>query len=577
MHISCNNKRDRRGIFVEKVWLDQYLPGVPAEVDPDTYDSLVDVFDQSVEKYRKRPAYISMGQTLSYAQLDEACRDFAAYLQGKLGLQKGARVAIMMPNILQYPVALFGVLRAGLTVVNVNPLYTPRELSHQLKDSGAEAIVILSNFANTLEQVVADTPVRHVVVTDLGDMLPFPKRSLVNFVVKRVKKLVPDYRLPGAVKFRQALSIGAGEAFNRVRLTNQDIAFLQYTGGTTGVSKGAVLTHRNIVANMLQAKAWIGSEMNEGEEVIITALPLYHIFSLTANCMVFMQGGGCNVLIANPRDIPGLIKEMSQVPFSAFTGVNTLFNALINDPEFAKLDFSRMRFTLGGGMAVQRTVAEKWQQITGITLVEAYGLTETSPAVCINPMNLDTYNGFAGLPVPSTDICVRDEAGNDVAQGEPGELCIKGPQVMRGYWQRPEETQKTFTEDGWLRTGDVVTVNEQGYIKIVDRSKDMILVSGFNVYPNEIEDVAVSHPGVLECAAIGQADDKSGEVVKLVVVKKDASLTAKQLIDHCRTQLTGYKVPKHVEFRDDLPKSNVGKILRRELRDDNNTKVAKAS
>lgn len=553
---------------MEKIWLKRYPPGVPAEINPDDYPSLVDIFESSCQKFGKLDAFANMGYAMSFAELDEKSRHFAAYLQKGLGLQKGDRVAIMMPNLLQYPVTLFGILRAGLTVVNVNPLYTPRELEHQMKDAGATTIIIIANFANVLAEVIGKTPVKNVIVTEVGDLLPFPKWLLTNLVVKYIKKMVPAYSLPNAVGFRTALDKGSRLSFDRVTVTGEDLAFLQYTGGTTGVAKGAMLTHRNMVANMLQVSAYVGSEVEEGKEIIITALPLYHIFCLTVNCLSFMKFGGLNVLITNPRDIPGFVNEIKAIgKFTAISGVNTLFNALVNSADFAKLDFSALKLAVGGGMAVQRAVAEKWQKITGARILEGYGLTESSPVVCVNPTDLKEFNSSIGLPVPSTDISLRDEQGNEVPLGQSGELCVKGPQVMRGYWQRPEETAKTITADGWLQTGDIATIDEQGFVRIVDRKKDMILVSGFNVYPNEIEDVVAHCEGVLEVACIGVPDEKSGEAVKVFVVRKPgAELTDKDVLDHCRKNLTGYKMPRYVEFRDELPKTNVGKILRRELR-----------
>ncbi|HBK47748.1 MAG TPA: long-chain-fatty-acid--CoA ligase [Xanthomonadaceae bacterium] len=550
-------------------WLQSYPAGVPAEINVDEFRTIADVFATSVAKFRDRPAYSSFGKTLSYGQADELATQFAAYLLGELKLKKGDRVALMMPNCLQYPVATFGILRAGLTVVNVNPLYTARELKHQLVDAGASVLVAIDNFGNTVQQVIADTPVKQVITTGLGDMLGFPKGALVNFVVKYVKKLVPEYRIPGAIRFREALALGRKHSLPALEIESDDIAFLQYTGGTTGVAKGAMLTHRNLVANMQQAHQWIAAtgKLEEGNEVVITALPLYHIFALTANGLVFMKLGGCNHLISNPRDMPGFVKELKGSRFTAITGVNTLFNGLLNTPGFDQIDFSALKMTLGGGMAVQRSVAERWKKVTGITLVEAYGLTETSPAACINPLDLKEYNGAIGLPIPSTDACIKDDAGNQLAVGEVGELCIKGPQVMKGYWQRPEETAKVMDAEGWLHTGDIARMDEQGFFYIVDRKKDMILVSGFNVYPNEIEDVIAAMPGVLEVAAVGVPDERSGEVVKVVIVKKDPDLTADDVKAYARANLTGYKHPRIVEFRKELPKTNVGKILRRELRD----------
>ena len=552
---------------LDRPWLASYPAGVPHQIDPDEFASIVAVLQSSLEKYRDLPAFSNMGRSITYAEVDKYSKQFAAYLLGELKLKKGDRVAIMMPNCLQYPIATFGVLRAGLTVVNTNPMYTPRELKHQLVDSGASAIVVLDNFGKTVQDVVADTPIKKVITTGLGDMLPFPKGSIVNFVLKYVKKMIPDYEISGAIRFKNALTLGQMHTLPAVDIASDDIAFLQYTGGTTGVSKGAMLTHRNLVSNMQQASAWIGTNVQLGKEIIVTALPLYHIFALTANGLVFMKFGGLNYLITNPRDMPGFVKELSNIPFTAITGVNTLFNGLLNTPGFDKIDFSRLHLTLGGGMAVQRVVAERWKQVTGCTMIEAYGLTETSPAACMNPMNLAEYNGAIGLPISSTDACVKDDDGNTLGHGEIGELCIKGPQVMKGYWQRPEETAKTIDADGWLHTGDVARMDENGFFFIVDRKKDMILVSGFNVYPNEVEDVIAMMPGVLEVAAVGVPDDKSGEAVKVVIVKKDPNLTAEQVKAHARENLTGYKQPRFVEFRTELPKTNVGKILRRELRD----------
>ena len=552
---------------MEKIWLKSYPPGVPAEIDVNEFRSLGDLFDRSVKRFADKTAYVCMGKAITYAELDAASARFGAFLQRDLGLPKGTRVALMMPNVLQYPIAMFGALRAGYTIVNVNPLYTARELEHQLKDSGAEAIVILENFAHTLEQVRAQVPIRHVIVTSLGELLGFPKGAIVNFVVRRVRKLVPPWTLDGHLSFGDALARGAAHALQPVEVGHEDAAFLQYTGGTTGVAKGAVLTHRNIVANLQQAHAWISPVVTEGREIIITALPLYHIFSLTANCLTFIKIGATNVLIPNPRDIPGFIKELAKHRFTVITGVNTLFNALLNNPEFAKLDFSSLRVALGGGMAVQQAVAEKWKKITGVALVEAYGLTETSPAVTINPLDLKAFNHSIGLPISSTEVSIRDDDGIEQAIGQRGELCVRGPQVTPGYWNRPEETRRVFTADGFLRTGDIAVMDDKGFVTLVDRKKDMILVSGFNVYPNEVEDIVANHPGVLEVAAIGVPDERSGEAVKIFVVRKDPALTAEALIAHCRENLTGYKVPHHVEFRDELPKSNVGKILRRELRE----------
>ncbi|MCW0460158.1 Long-chain-fatty-acid--CoA ligase [Xanthomonas sacchari] len=554
---------------LDRPWLQSYPAGVGADINVDEYRSVAAVFESSVAKFGDRPAYCNFGKTLTYREAGELARQFAGYLLGELQLKKGDRVALMMPNCLQYPIATFGVLLAGMTVVNVNPLYTPRELRHQLIDSGASALVVIDNFGTTVQEVLADTPVKQIITTGLGDMLGFPKGPLVNFVLKYVKKLVPDYDIPNAIRFRDALTLGRLHTLPQIDIEPDDIAFLQYTGGTTGVAKGAMLTHRNLVANMLQAGAWISAtgKLEEGKEVIITALPLYHIFALTANGLVFMKLGGLNHLISNPRDMPGFVKELQKTRFTAFTGVNTLFNGLLNTPGFDKVDFSSLKFTLGGGMAVQRAVAERWKQVTGVTLVEAYGLTETSPAACINPLTLTEYNGAIGLPIPSTDACVKDDQGQVLAHGEVGELCIRGPQVMKGYWRRPEETASAIDADGWLHTGDMARMDPQGFFYIVDRKKDMILVSGFNVYPNEVEDVIAMMPGVLEVAAVGVPDEKSGEAVKVVIVKKDPNLTADEVKAHARANLTGYKHPRIVEFRKELPKTNVGKILRRELRD----------
>ncbi len=552
---------------MEKIWLQSYPRGVPAEIDPDEFSSIGDLFSRSVRQFGDRPAYINMGKGISYAELDRLSARFAGFLQGVLKLPKGARVALMMPNMLQYPIAMFGVLRAGYVVVNVNPLYTARELEHQLRDSGAETIVVVENFASTLEHVLPKLRMPHIVVTSLGEMLGFPKSLIVNLVVRQVKKLVPPWNLPGHVSFSAALSRGAAFPLEPVSVGHDDIAFLQYTGGTTGVAKGAVLTHRNIIANLQQAHAWIRPFVHEGEEIIITALPLYHIFSLTANCLTFFKLGATNVLITNPRDIPGFIKELAKYKFTAITGVNTLFNALLNNPDFAKLDFSQLHIALGGGMAVQQQVAERWGRITGKPLIEAYGLTETSPAVTINPLDLPAFNHSIGLPVSSTEVSIRGDDGSEMPLGQPGELCVRGPQVMREYWNRPEDTVHVFTSDGFLRTGDIATIDEKGFVRIVDRKKDMILVSGFNVFPNEVEDVVASHPGVLEVAAVGVPDERAGEAVKVFIVRKDPSLTREMIIAHCRESLTAYKVPHLVEFRDELPKTNVGKILRRLLRD----------
>lgn len=553
---------------MEKIWLKNYQSGVPATIEDqmEKYNSIPEILEESFKNFGNKPAYHCMGKTLTYTEVDGLSQKFASYLQNDLGLKKGDRVALMMPNILQYPVALFGVLRAGMVAVNVNPLYTPRELEHQLKDSGASAIVIFENAAHTLVPVLAHTSVKHVLVTSIGDMLGFPKSLIVNFVIKHVKKMIPAYNIPNAINFVSAVHSGNESKFKKPTLTKSDIAFLQYTGGTTGVAKGAILTHKNIIANISQARAWISPLVKVGEEIIITPLPLYHIFSLTANCFVFGSIGGLNILITNPRDLPGFIKELKKWKFTAFTGVNTLFNGLLNNPEFKTVDFSSMRLTLGGGMAVQKSVAEKWKEITGHALIEAYGLTETSPAACINPMNLKEYNGFIGLPISSTEVVIKDDLEKTLNIGETGEICIKGPQVMPGYWNRDDETAKVMTADGYFKTGDIGIMDNDGFIKIVDRKKDMILVSGFNVYPNEIEDVVAQHPKVFEVAAIGVPDEKTTEAIKLFIVKKDQSLTKEEIIAFCRENLTNYKIPRHVEFRTELPKTNVGKILRKDLR-----------
>lgn len=551
---------------MEKIWLRSYPPGVPASIDFSTYRSIGHLFEESASKYAGKPAFVNMGRSISYAELDVLSRNFAAYLQSELKLSKGARVALMMPNCLQYPVALFGALRAGYTIVNCNPLYTSRELEHQLTDSGTDAIVIVENFASTLAEIRNKIHLKHVITTQLGDLLGFPKGPIVNFVVKHVKKMVPAWSIPDAVPFKAALKKGAQLSFTPVEVNPDDLAFLQYTGGTTGVPKGAMLTHANMLANVEQARTWLDNVLTDGKETVITALPLYHIFALTANCLIFLKMGGRNILITNPRDIPAFIKELKAYPFTTITGVNTLFNALLNHLDFASVDFSHLRIALAGGMALHESVAKRWQDVTGKPLIEAYGLTETSPAVTINPLDLPTFNGSIGLPLPSTEISIRDDQGQELTNGGAGELCIRGPQVMAGYWQRPEETEQVMMPDGFIRTGDIAELDENGFIHIVDRKKDMILVSGFNVYPNEIEEVVQSHPGVLEAGAVGVPDPKSGEAVKLVVVKKDPDLTSDDLIAFCRQHLTKYKIPHQVEFRDALPKTNVGKILRRELR-----------
>ncbi len=552
---------------MQKIWLDSYPEGMPEEIDADAYQSIIEIFDESVRKYADKPAFENMGTIYTFTEIDQKSNHFAAYLQQELGLKQGDRMAIMMPNLLQYPVAIFGAMKAGLSVINVNPLYTERELKHQLNDACADVILIVANFAHTLANIRDETSLKHVIVTELGDALHGLKSILVNFAVKRIKKMVPAYNLPNALSYKKIMKKGALLTLEPVELSQNDIAFLQYTGGTTGVAKGAVLTHRNMVANIMQSYVWLESSLKQGQEVIITALPLYHIFSLTANCMVFVKLGGKNVLITNPRDMPGFVKELSKHKFSAFTGVNTLFNGLLHTPGFSDLDFSHFKFSLGGGMAVQESVAKQWAEVTGVVLLEAYGLTETSPGVCMNPTYLEAYNGTIGLPLSSTEVSIRDEQGNEVAQGESGELWIRGPQVMRGYLERPEETANVLKPGGWFTSGDVAVMNDKGFLKIVDRIKDMILVSGFNVYPNEIEDVVASNEKVLEVGAIGIPSEASGEVVKIFVVKKDNSLTKEELLAYCKENLTGYKRPKEISFMNELPKSNVGKILRRELRD----------
>ena len=551
---------------MEKLWLKSYEQGVSPEIDISQYSSISDVFRQSVEKFADKPAFQNMGKTLTYAEVGKLATDFASYLQNVLKLSRGERVAIMMPNVLQYPIALFGILQAGLVAVNTNPLYTPRELEHQLKDSGATTIVVLENFANTLELVLPRTQIKHVIVASVGEMFGMIKGALMNFVIRKVKKMVPEYRIPNAITFQTALKQGAANTFKPVELTRDDTALLQYTGGTTGLAKGAVLTHGNICANMLQAKEWIKNSLHEGKETVIAALPLYHIFALTVNLMIFANAGSKIILITNPRDMKGFIGELKKEPISVFIGVNTLFNAMVNRPDFAEVDFSRLKLTLGGGMATQKTVAEKWKKITGTPIVEAYGLTEASPGVCCNPLNIEAYSGGIGLPVSSTEVELRDADGKEVPIGQPGELWVRGPQVMKGYWNRPEETAKAIDARGFLETGDIAVMDEKGWLKLVDRKKDLIVVSGFNVYPNEIEEVVAGNDKVLEVACIGVKSEKTGEAIKVFVVRKDPSLTKEELIDFCRKELTAYKVPKDIEFRDELPKSNVGKILRRELR-----------
>ena len=552
---------------MDRIWLRNYPAGVPADINPNEIPSLQALLQRSFEKYAERPAYTLMDRTLTFGELDRLSRQLAAYLQQEAGLRKGDRIAIMLPNILQYPVVIAAAFRAGLVIVNTNPLYTPRELEHQLKDSGARAIVILENFAHTLAEVRGRTGIETVIVTGIGDLLGFPKGALVNFVLRHVKKQVPEYSLPGSVRFAEAMGTGKYENLEPVELGHEDIAFLQYTGGTTGVSKGAMLTHRNMVANVLQTEAWMGPSLRSQTDqlVLISALPLYHIFSLQG-CLTFLRLGAHNILIANPRDFPGFVRELGKYRFTFFAGVNTLFNALLHTPGFDRLDFSSLKVSLGGGMAVQKAVAEHWKQVTGNTLTQAWGLTETSPGACINPLDATEFNGSIGLPIPSTVITIRDDDGNVLPVRQAGEICVEGPQVMRGYWNRPDETDKVMIDGRILRTGDIGYMDENGYVFIEDRKKDMILVSGFNVYPNEVEGVVVSHPGVLEVAAVAQPDERAGEVVALFVVKKDPALTEEALIEHCRKELTGYKVPKRVYFRDDLPKTNVGKILRRELK-----------
>ncbi|MBP6105745.1 MAG: long-chain-fatty-acid--CoA ligase [Steroidobacteraceae bacterium] len=558
---------------MERFWLKHYPPGVPHDVDLTQYSSLVDLIDKSFREHASRNAYAYMDRFFTFGEIDRYSAAFASWLQSQ-GLARGARVAIMMPNVVQYPIALAGVLRAGHVVVNVNPLYTPRELEHQLKDSGAEAIVILENFAATLQQVIARTAVKQVIIASLGEMLGFPKGAIVNFAVRRLKKMVPGYSLPGHVRFTEALDAGARRKLEPVAATQRDIAFLQYTGGTTGVSKGAALTHGNLVANVLQMEAWIVPALQDtsrgpvpSQFVYICALPLYHVFALVVNCLFGMRIGTLNVLIPNPRDIAGFVKELGKYKFNVLPGVNTLYNALLQNEEFRKLDFSSLRVANGGGMAVQKATSEKWLALTGVPIIEGYGLSETSPVATCNPILNREYNGTIGLPFPNTEIQILDDAGQVVPLGQPGEIAIRGPQVMAGYWNRPDETAKVMTPDGFFKSGDIGIMDERGYIRIVDRKKDMILVSGFNVYPNEIEQVITTHPGVVECAAIGVPDDKSGEAVKVFVVRKDPALTVEQLMEFCKENFTGYKKPKYIEFRDELPKSNVGKILRRELRD----------
>jgi long-chain acyl-CoA synthetase len=561
---------------MERIWLKQYPPGVPADIDVSQYTSLVELLEESFAKFADRKAFICMDKSISYRDLDEMSLALAAYLQSK-GLQKGARVALMMPNVLQYPVSTAAVLRAGYAVVNVNPLYTPRELEHQLKDSGAEAIIVLENFATTVQQVIGKTAVKHVIVGSMGDLLGF-KGMIVNLVVRRLKKMVPAYSLPGAVTFNDALAAGRSMKLNKPKIARDDVAFLQYTGGTTGVSKGATLLHRNILANVLQNDAWMQPALKKPPQVeqlfIVCALPLYHVFALTACYLLGIRAGGVNLLIPNPRDMVGFVKELTKYQINFFPAVNTLYNGLLHTPGFDKIDFSKLKVSNGGGMATQKAVAEKWLKVTGCPLSEGYGLSETSPTLTCNPADTDKFSGSIGIPVPSTYLSMRDDDGNEVPLGQPGEICAKGPQVMVGYWNRPDETARVMTPDGYFRTGDIGVMSPDGFTKIVDRKKDMILVSGFNVYPNEVEEVIASHPGVLECAVIGVEDKRSGEAVKAFVVKKDPNVTAEDIIKYCGTQLTNYKVPKQIEFRTDLPKTNVGKILRRELRDEKKAAAA---
>lgn len=556
---------------MDKIWLKEYQEGVPHEINPDQYTSLVQLAEEAFTKYSNDPAFINMGHMLNFKQIDELSNAMASFFIHHWGLKKGDRLGIMMPNLLQYPILLWGILRAGLVVVNINPLYTPTELKHVLTDSGARGLIVLANFANTVQRVLPECPEVKVMITEIGDLFPVVKRHLVNFVIKHIKKMVPSYTILHHTKFLEAVKLGKEKSFKILPIRNQDLAFLQYTGGTTGGSKGAMLTHRNMLANVLQAKAWIMPLINDAKEGgIITALPLYHIFSLTANCMVFMNVGKANILITNPRDIPNFIKELARQPFMAITGVNTLFNALMNHPNFSKVDFSHLAVSLGGGMAVQRVVAEKWEKITGRPLIEAYGLTEASPACTINPMNLKEFNGSIGLPIPSTEASIRDEKGVEVPVGESGELWIRGPQVMTGYWNEPDKTTEVLTPDGWLKTGDIAHMDDKGYFRIIDRIKDMIIVSGFNVYPNEIEEIISRLPGVREVAVVGVAAGTRGEIVKVFVVrnpKVEPPVTPEKIIEHCKIYLTPYKIPKEVEFREDLPKTNVGKILRRALRE----------
>ncbi|CAN5528164.1 long-chain-fatty-acid--CoA ligase FadD [soil metagenome] len=547
-------------------WLKFYPEGIPSTINPDKYSSMVDLFEECCSRYSDQVAYHSMGKDIGYTDLNNMSSYFAAYLQNTLGLKKGDRIAIQMPNLIQYPIALFGSLKAGLIVVNTNPLYTPREMEHQFKDSGAVAIVILANFAHNLEKILKKTNIKHIILTEIGDMLSPVKKFIVNLVVKKVKKMVPDFNLPETIGFNLVLNKGKNLTYKKPELKNHDVAFLQYTGGTTGISKGAILTHRNMVANMEQISAWMTARLKEREETVITALPLYHIFALTVNCMAMLKIGAKNVLILNPRDLPAFIKELKKHPFSVITGVNTLFNALLNQPDFSNVDFQYLKVSTGGGMAVQKVVARRWQETTGVPLTEGYGLTETAPVLSANPIDGTERIGTIGTPLPSTEMAIMDDDGNRFPNGEPGEIFARGPQVMPGYWNRPDETAKVFYHD-WFKTGDIGIMNNDGFFTIVDRKKDMINVSGFNVYPNEIEDVLSEHPKVLEVAAIGVPDARSTEVVKVFIVKRDKDLTEEEIKAFCKENLTNYKLPKYVEFREELPKSNVGKILRKELRD----------
>ncbi|HEY2808064.1 MAG TPA: AMP-binding protein [Steroidobacteraceae bacterium] len=551
---------------MEKIWLKSYPPGVPAEIDPSQLRSLKQLIETSCEHYADRVAYIQMDATLTYRELEERSREFAAWLQ-QVGLQKGDRMAIMLPNTLQYPIAMFGALRAGIVVVNTNPLYTAPELEHQLADSGASAILVLENFAHVLQSVLPRTQIKHVLVTAVGDFLPFPKSLIVNFVVRRVRKQVKPWNIPGAINFKSAVAAGRQLPLQSVVLGPDDLAFLQYTGGTTGVAKGAMLSHGNLTANILQAEAFLGKDSLRAPGTLLTAIPLYHIFALSGNCLTFFRLGWANLLIINPRDLPALIADLKKHPCNYISGVNTLFNGMMHAPGFGELDFSALKITLGGGMAVQAAVAERWKQATGCVITQGWGLTETSPAACINPVGAE-FNNSIGLPISSTDVVIKDDAGADLPIGEAGEICVRGPQVMQGYWRRPDETAKVMLPDGWLRTGDIGRMDAQGFVYVEDRKKDMILVSGFNVYPNEVESVAITHPDILEAAAVAQPDEHSGEVVALFVVRKNPNLSEQEVIDHCRKSLAGYKVPRHVYFRMELPKTNVGKILRKALRDE---------